>query len=335
MTRKKITIILAALLIAGLAGIILLRRAPQTRSVERVEVSLRLPIPAADAAFAPYYLAVDKGIFAKYGLNVRLEPGSPELNPVKMVAQGTNDFGVLGGPELLLSARAKGVPLVGIAQLHKDSDFVVVLALRDSGITKPSDLQGKKVGFFYGHISTDVLRMLFSKERLKVQEVDVGFDYGQLLTRKIDAQWAFRTTAGISLPARGVELNVISPAEYGIVTQGHMIIAREQMLSERPDIAQKFLDAILEATAYSVEHIDESIEATMRRDPNFQKPVGQQQMAIYRATIVKNSRIGWIADEDMARTKEQMASVNLLPADFDVRPAYTRRLLEDYYGRNR
>ena len=84
-------------------------------------VSMRLPIPVVDTAFSPYYLAVDKGIFAKHGLNVKIEPGTPELNPVKMLAQGTDQFAVLGGPEILFSARSKGAQIVGTALLHKDA----------------------------------------------------------------------------------------------------------------------------------------------------------------------------------------------------------------------
>lgn len=128
------------------------------------EINLRLPIPVADTAFAPYYLAIDKGIFAKHGLHVRLEPGTPELNPVKMVSQGIDQFGVVGGPELLFSARAKGAPLVGIALLHKDSNFVVILTPKESGITKVSDLQGKKlVSFMVTYLPTSFVCFLGRK----------------------------------------------------------------------------------------------------------------------------------------------------------------------------
>jgi len=171
MTKILLTSVLIALVVIS-AALFSLGNRPGNTALE--EVSLRLPIPAADTAFAPYYLAIDKGIFAKHGLHVTLEPGSPELNPVKMVSQGIDQFGVVGGPELLFSARANGAPLVGIALLHKDSNLVVILTLKGSGITKVSDLQGIKVGFFYGHISTDILHMLFRKEGVDVQEVDVG-----------------------------------------------------------------------------------------------------------------------------------------------------------------
>jgi ABC-type nitrate/sulfonate/bicarbonate transport system substrate-binding protein len=296
--------------------------------VEQVQTSIRLPIPVADTAFSPLYLAVDKGFFAKRGLNVKLEPGTPETNPIKMLSQGKDQFALVGGPELLMTARNKKAPVKGIALLSKNSDFVVLVTTKKSGITTLKQLEGKKVGFFYGHISTDILHMLFKKENVNVQEVDVGFDYGQLISGQLDAQWAFRTTAGLSLPAKGVEINLISPADYGIVTNGYTLLTNEQTLKEKPKVVQAFLDAVLEATAYSLEHEQEAIDATIKRDPNFKPEVGKKQLEIYNAAIKRNPKLGQITAEDMETTKTQMVNAGLLPADFDVKAAFTTEFLD-------
>lgn len=294
-------------------------------------VSMRFPIPVVDTAFSPYYLAVDKGIFAKHGLNVKLEPGTPELNPVKMLAQGTDQFAVLGGPEILFSARSKGAQIVGTALLHKDANFVTLLTLKKSQITKLSELEGKKVGFSFGHISTDVLRMTFKKENINVQEADVGFDYGQFIAGKLDAQWAFRTTAGLALPAKGVEVNFINPSDYGIVTQGHVLVTSEKMIKENPKVVQAFNAAVLEAIAYSLEHPQEAIDAAIKRDPNFKKEVGEKQLEVYNAAIKRNSRIGDFAETDLLKTKDQMLSVGLIPKEFDVKSSFTSQFVEQHY----
>ena len=341
MTKQKIRILLAIILtIITTISCGVLSRDPisdnpnnPTQSNELVEVSLRLPIPVANTSFAPYYLGVDRGFFEKNGLKVKIEPGTPELNPVKMLTQGKDEFGVLGGPELLFTARDKGAPLIGIFLMHKDSNFVNIVSLKDSGITKLNDLQGKKVGFFYGHISTDIMRMLFKKENIKVEEIDVGFDYSQFIAGKLPTQWAFRTTAGITLPAKGIELNFISPADYGIKTQGHTIVTTKKIIEEKPEVVQKFVDAILEATVYSLNHVEESIEATKRRDPSFSDTVGEKQLEIYNAAIKRNSPLGNISSEDMKKTKEQMLTVNIIPLDFDIQSAYTTKFLDHYYNK--
>jgi ABC-type nitrate/sulfonate/bicarbonate transport system substrate-binding protein len=295
------------------------------------DVSMRLPIPAADTGFGSYYLCIDKGICAKHGIKLKLEPGTPELTPIKMLIQNKDQFALVGGPEILFTARSKGAPVKAIAQIHKDSNFVEIATLKKSGLTKLQDLQGKKVGFFYGHISTDILRMLFQKENIQVQEVDTGFDYGQLISGKVDAQWVFRTTAGIVLPAKGVQLNFIKPADYGLKTQGHMLLTNEATLAKDPQLVQNFTNAIIESINYALVHPEEVLAATISRDPTFKKEVGTQQIAINTQVIKNNGVIGMIDEVAMAQSQQQMARVGLLKADFDLKSAYTNQFMQKYY----
>ena len=304
---------------------------PATTSPAAKSVSLRLPIPVADTGFAPFYLGVDQGFFTKNCLNVTLQPGTPELNPVKMLTQGTDQFSVLGSTELLLTARSKGAPLVAIALLQKDANLFGVITLKKSGITKVSQLEGKSVGFFYGHISTDILRMLFTKENVKVKELDVGFDYSQLITGKIPAQWGSRATAGITLPAKGVEINFINAADYGIRSQAFVVVTTEKMIKEQPQVVQSFVNGFLEATNYSLDNVEASIQATIKRDPNFLPAVGQKQLAIYNPGIKRNTPIGGISEAIMAQTKAQMLPVKLIPADLDIKKAFTTQFVDQYY----
>lgn len=301
-----------------------------TQSDTTTAVSVRLPIPVVDAAFAPFYIGQDRGIFDKHGIDLTLEPGTPELNPTKMVDQGTDEFGVAGGPELVMSARNGGASVVGVALLHYESNFVVVLTKKGSGLTQITDLDGKDVGFFYGHISTDVLRALFSKEGVDVNEVDVGFNYGQFISDRLLAQWAFRTTAGITLPARGVDVNQISPADYGIVTHGHTVFASESYVRDNPEIAQRFVAALIEATQYALDNPEEAIQVTLDRDKdgNLDRNIVEQQWQIYAEVIRNNPRIGHIDMAAMKRTRDRQAGQSLVPEDFSVDSAFTNRFID-------
>jgi len=79
------------------------------------------------------------------------------------------------------------------------------------------DLNGKKSRILlWTYLNRHFWRALFHKEKVSVEEINVGFDYSQLIFKKqIDAEWAFRQTAGITLPSKGVQVNVIQPADYG------------------------------------------------------------------------------------------------------------------------
>jgi NitT/TauT family transport system substrate-binding protein len=277
-----ITIIAAVLIIA------LLLFLGCTNTTTETNVSVRLPIPVVEAGQTPFYVANDLGFYEVEGLNVIFNLGSQELNPVSMVTLGTDDFGVLGGPDTLVVARDKDKPLKAIAVLHENSNFPVILTLKDSGIETLKDLDEKKVGFFYGHISTDILRALFNKESIAVQEVDVGFDYSQLLSKSIDAQWAFRQTAGITLPSKGVKLNVIQPADYGINSHGYTIFVREEFITKNPEIIEKFLRATLKGVRYSAKHPEKSIDILLKYDSKLDKDTELQRLAVYNlATSTK------------------------------------------------
>lgn len=322
-----VTVLLAAVVL-----VVVRNRSGIDESANRI--SLRLPIPVVDTAFSPYYLAEDMGLFEQQSLRVTIEPGSPELNPVKMVGSGMDQFGVLGGPELLLTARAKGVPLVAIALIHKDADFSVIITKRESGLTTIEQLKELDVGFFYGHISTDVLRMLFNKNGVMVNEVDVGFNYSRFLDDQIPAQWAFRTTAGITLPARGVKLNFISPATYGIRTQGHVIVTTEEMIQQHPDVVKRFLNAVLDGVAAAIADHEAAVGAAIKRDREFSREIGMAQMSVYDETIRRNHQLGWLSLEDMETTKQQMVSIGLISEDLEVSTAFTTRFVEAYHNRD-
>ncbi len=324
---KKITFYLIALLsIAFITGC-------NNNKSKLTEVSVRLPIPVADAAFVPYYVAQDKGLFEKYGLKVTLESGSAELNPIKMVDLGKNQFGILGGPELLMTGISKGAKITGIGLLHKNSDFVVLITKENSKYKTLQDINGQKVGFNIAHISTDVLHSLFIKENIKVEEVDVGFNYNLFIADEIPAQWAFRTTAALTLPTKGVELNIISPADYGIKTHGHTLIVNNQFLKDNPEVVEIFLNAIIEATEYSINNLDETVKITCKRDKSLTEDVVRKQLAIYNKTILSNEKIFWIDEDCLKETKERLISLGLIENTFSIKNIIDNRFLVNIYSK--
>jgi len=301
-----------------------------TRVPEQKNISVRFPIPIVEAAQAPFYVAQDLGYYSEEQLTVRFEMGSRELNPVKQVATGADTFGVLGGPDTLMVARSAGQPLRAVAVLHRNSNFPCVITLQDSGITDPHQLEGKKVGFFYGHISTDVIRNLFRKLDVKVDEVDVGFDYTQLINKQIAAEWAFTVTAGLDLPAKGVAINIISPAQYGIVTHGYTIFATETTLSTQPEAVTAFLRATFRGVEYTLAHPEEANKAIIRRDPTIDEALSLKRLLAYNAVTSHGpaTPIGYMDLPMFKTTYDRLAEENVITKPFNPADAFTISFLD-------
>lgn len=327
-----VALVLGILVVAGIAinGNITGRVVQDTNQ----KISVRLPIPIIESAFTPFYAAIDKGYYAEEGLEVEFNLGSPENNPVKMVASEADDFGILGGPDTLLVARSKGQPLTAIGVIHRNSNFPVVLTLKDSGITSLEQLDGKKVGFFYGHISTDVLRNLFRKQNINIEEVDVGFNYNPLIAGQLDAEWAFRTTAGINLPEKGIEVNIISPSDYGINTHGYTIFTTEEMINEHPEIAERFLRATAKGIAYTVKNPDEALESTLKRDPTLDREVERKRLEEYNkvTSISTEYPPGYMDEEMFQETYDRLQEEGVIESEFDVKEAFTTKFLDEIYS---
>lgn len=298
-------------------------------SIKPATVNVRFPIPIIEAGQASFYVAQDKGYYSAEHLDVHFQMGSRELNPVKTVATGQDTFGVLGGPDTLLVARSKGQPLKAIAVLHRNSNFSCLLTLQSSGLTKLGQLKGKKIGFNYGHISTDVLRNLLRRQKIPYTEVDAGFDYNQLIAHRIDAEWAFTVTAGLDLPAKGVAVNIISPADYGIVTDGYTIFATDQTVAAQSDLVSRFLRATLRGVRYAVEHPEEANDALLKRDPSLDKALSLKRVLAYNAVTSNSEQFppGYMDRPMFQRAYDRLAEEKIIDKPFDPGDAYTPQFL--------
>jgi len=104
----------------------------------------------ADAQFAGYFVAKDKGFYKDAGLDVTIKQGGPDIAPEQVIAGGGADV-IVDWMPAALAAREKGVALVNIAQPFKRSGLELTCR-KETGIKKPADFKGKTIGvWFFGN----------------------------------------------------------------------------------------------------------------------------------------------------------------------------------------
>ena len=300
-----------------------------------VPLSFRNPIPEISTGQTPIFVAREKGLFAAHGLKVTLEQGGREVSPVAMVAAGKNDLGMVGGPETLLVARSQGVPIRAIAVLHRNANFPAFITLKSSGIKSLAQLQDKEVGFFPGHITTDVLKALLRRSQVSVHEVNVGFDYNQLVTGKLAAQWGFTVRAALELPEKGVEISVLRASDYGISTHGYTIFALERTINERPQDCERFLRALFAGIDYTLTHPKEAADLLQRLNPVLARTFIEKSEPMFNAVLSHSAQFppGYMDRAMFESAYAYLKESSAIATEFDVHDAYTTRFLEQIHGR--
>jgi NitT/TauT family transport system substrate-binding protein len=261
------------------------------------------------SSFAHHLVAEDKGLYKEQRLNVTIKPGGANVDPIKTVSLGEDDIGLASYAQILL-ARQQGIPVVAIAEEYVTSG-VVEFSLKKSGITKPEDLIGKKVGIIPGSDTATVYEALMAKQQIdrsKITEVPIGFDLTPLLTGTIDASTVgYISNQPIVVETKGYEVNIIDPHDYGIRPGGNVVFTTEKTLQEKRPALKRFLRAMVEAIELSQQlPNDEVVSMVLKRNPSLEKG---SELKVWQVTKDKllshdHARTGVMPQETWTQTAE-------------------------------
>ncbi|MEM6522919.1 MAG: ABC transporter substrate-binding protein [Bacteroidota bacterium] len=198
-----------------------------------------------------FFVAEQKGYYLDAGLDVTIiSPAvdNYQLTPAKRVELGQADF-ALCPMESVLSYRTKNVPfnIKAIAAVFR-KDVSAITVLRDSGIRRPKDLDGKVYASYKARYEDEIVKLMVKNDG---GEGDIQLIYPEklgiwenLVGNKSDATWIFLNWEGISALGKGIKLNTFKMADYGVpYSYSPVIIASEDKLAERNEAYSLFLGA--------------------------------------------------------------------------------------------
>ena len=195
------------------------------------------------------FIAQQKGYFEEENLDVTMYTPSDPSTVLQTVGAGQDDFGMSYQPDVLL-ARNEGVPVVsilGVVQHPLNS----LMTLESSGITRPAQLAGKKVGYPGIPTNEPLLETMLKHDGLNgledIELVNIGWNISEsLIGEKVDGVvGAYWTHESINMENIGYPVNVMRMEEWGVPDYYELVlVTSEDYLSENEDVAERFVRAI-------------------------------------------------------------------------------------------
>ena len=216
------------------------------------------------AQFAGYYVADEHGFYRKYGIDLTIISGGPERPPGDFLKNRKADFATLwlsSGIQM----RAEGVKLVNIAQVIQRSSLMLV-AKKTSGIEKPQDINGKKVGL-WGPIFQIQPRAFFKKYNLKVKVIRQSYSVNLFLRDGVDvasAMWYNEYHTILNSGLNPDELTTFFFHEHDLNFPEDGIYTLEDTFNKDPDLCKGFVTASIEGWRYTFAHPEEALDIVMK-----------------------------------------------------------------------
>lgn len=209
--------------------------------------------------FAGYYAAKEKGFYNELGLDVEIRERDRSKNNIEQVINGEAQYGI--ADSILFLYRSKKEPLVIVTPIFQHTPNVI-LTLKSSDIDSPYKLNNKKLLFYKK--DTDGFGILAMFEHLGVKPyLDRTKDkksYEALMKHEVDAYTGYLSNEPFYFKEKGMDINIINPANYGLDLYGDMLFTNKDEATKHPERVKKFKEATIKGWYYALEHKEEMIK---------------------------------------------------------------------------
>src|SRR5215467_2144662 len=293
----------------------------------------------AEAEHGGHYQALVDGTYRRYGLDVTIVPGGPNVNNRLLLPVGKLDLFMRDNTLQSFDAVARNIPTLAVAAMFQ-KDPQVLMAHPDQGIDKFEDL--KKLILF---ISREGLASYF--QWLKA---DFGFSEARVkpytsnpqpfLADKRSAMQGYVTSEPFAIEKQaGFKPKVFLLADEGFNGYSTLIETRRDLVAKKPDLVQRFVDASIIGWMDYLYGDNKAANALIKR----QNPEMTDELLAYSIAKMKEYGIvdsgdattlgvGAMTDARMQSFYDKMVRAGVVKPSIALAKAYTLQFVNKKVG---
>jgi NitT/TauT family transport system substrate-binding protein len=301
--KRSILLVAVLALVAAVAGV------GQAQAPQKVVFALNW---FAVGDHAAYWVALDKGYYKAKGLDVELQNSKGSGDSIAKVDTNRADIG-LADAVVVIPRVAQGAKIKIVGAVF-DLTPLNIWTRKDTGITKPKDLEGKMLAAPPG----DSQRQLFPAfakingidvNKVRWLNIEPAAKFVALSEKRADAVPDYTTGQPFWEKAVGKENLVKMPwSDYGFDTYSMSIMASEKTMKERAKVLRDFLEASYMGWRDVMADPKAALEIFKKRVPDIDLALIEPNMML-GLELMKTERyakngIGWMDRGKMCRTVE-------------------------------
>jgi NitT/TauT family transport system substrate-binding protein len=285
---------------AGLAAVVIALMASiyvgSSGAAEPKSATIRLDF-IIGGKHAPWFVALEKGFYAKRGLTATIQAGSGSADTVRAIASGGADFG-FADISTAIVARSRGTPVQIVAQFGYVP--ATIMWREDTAIKKLKDLEGKSWAISPGQAQWYLMPAYcrinkIDFKAIKIQETAPPIQPAALVAKRTDFIVMYRASndevAELAAMKQGMKLNRVFMKDTGLDIYGTGLIVKEDDIKQRPDLVKAYVEGTLEGLRYTRDHQEEALQILLKRKPELDPALTTLQLknALYEVFIPPES----------------------------------------------
>jgi NitT/TauT family transport system substrate-binding protein len=293
----------------------------------------------AEAEHGGFYQAFADGTYQKYGLDVTIVPGGPQINNRILLAVGKLDFFMSANTLQSFDAVEQKVPTLAVAAMFQ-KDPQVLIAHPDVGVESFKGLKDMTVFIsregMVGYFQWLKAEYKFSDAKVK----PYTFNPQPFLADKMSAMEGYVTSEPFAIEKQaGFKPKVFLLADYGFSSYSTLIETRRDLVENKPDLVQRFVDASIVGW-YHYLYGDNSAANALIKKQNAEMTDDQLAYSVAKLKeygIVDSGDtlklgIGAMTDARYAGFLDKMVRAGVVKPTVDFRKAYTLRFVNKMVG---